>query len=287
MRSGQARRSKPPRAHRSSERPPSIPAHDPLPSDDGSLSGLSADPLIDLEEHSFRLPLALPAPRHLNSVPPPPPQLPPSYSSRPPPPALPRPGARTAALALIACMTVLAIAGGAVGVLRAPSSASVPLANVTTATATAPTTNATPTTKPTAVATAAPERKEAPPVAPAPAPSSPPTTTEQDARAEAAHARWEARIALEIGDARRAARVAERATTLDPSEADGWLLLVAAQLDCRNPVKANEALASCVRVATRGPRGECIGMVTGRAARARQRTVDITSAADPPASRDP
>ena len=77
------------------------------------------------------------------------------------------------------------------------------------------------------------------------------------ARAE----RWEARAALEIGDSKRAARVATLAVAHDPSEAEGWLLLTAAEIDNRNPVASRLALRACAKKATRGPRGECIALL--------------------------
>jgi len=77
------------------------------------------------------------------------------------------------------------------------------------------------------------------------------------ARAE----RWEVRAALEIRDLRRAIDVGNRAVRHDPSQADGWLLLAAAHFDLHDDHAANRALASCARLATHGPRGECIALL--------------------------
>jgi hypothetical protein len=77
------------------------------------------------------------------------------------------------------------------------------------------------------------------------------------ARAE----RWEVRAALELRDLRRAIDVGNRAVRHDPSQADGWLLLAAAHLDLHDEHAANRALASCAKLATHGPRGECIALL--------------------------
>jgi len=77
------------------------------------------------------------------------------------------------------------------------------------------------------------------------------------ARAE----RFEVQAALEIGDLRRAADVAQRAVTHDPSEADAWLLLAAAELELGHTNAAHHAFRSCRERATRGPRGECVALM--------------------------
>lgn len=289
--------------------------------------------LLALEEHSFRLPLTLPAERHVRSIIPPPPPPPtfdhdelgippfrahdgslePTHLPRdlsrdlptePEPSVDPRDAepsevdddddellagerlrrARQASIqrwallvtAPLAVIVIAALVRTAVIWGRAPSSAELHAANVATATAPIP-------SPPTATVNAAPLPPAPEPPAPmekaAPPPSTPSMTAEEQLahdRAAAKTARLDAQTALEVGDARRAALAAKRATTLDPTEAQGWLILVAAELDCKRPVAANEALASCLKVATRGPRGECIGMVVGRAARAKK-TMDLKS----------
>ncbi len=67
--------------------------------------------------------------------------------------------------------------------------------------------------------------------------------------------------ALDIGDLRRAGEVARRAVEHDPSEADGWLLLVAAEIELHHQEAANNALAACAARAAHGPRGECLALM--------------------------
>ena len=73
--------------------------------------------------------------------------------------------------------------------------------------------------------------------------------------------RAEVTNALDIGDLRRAGEVARRAVEHDPSEADGWLLLVAAEIELHHQEAANKALAACAERATHGPRGECVALM--------------------------
>jgi len=297
--------------------------------------------LLALEEHSFRLPLTLPAERHVRSIIPPPPP-PPTFEHDEPgippfhahegslePTHLPRDlwhdraaereppldahhteasvdddedellegerlrRARQASMqrwallvtAPLAIIVIAALVRTAVIWGRSPSSAELHAANVATATApiaTPPIATATATAPSTPEPPAPIEKGAPPPQAPA---TTPAEQLAQD-RAAAKKERLEAQTALEVGDARRAALAARRATALDPSEAQGWLVLVAAELDCKRPVAANEALASCLKLATRGPRGECIGMVVGRAARAK-RTMDLKAVAAPETTPEP
>lgn len=82
--------------------------------------------------------------------------------------------------------------------------------------------------------------------------------------AAAAAERFEARAALDVGDLRRAQRVAQRSVDHDPREADGWLLLVAAHSAMGEGYMADRALAGCAKYATRGPRGECFALMRRR-----------------------
>ncbi len=82
-----------------------------------------------------------------------------------------------------------------------------------------------------------------------------------EARELARDERFEVTNALEIGDLRRAREVARRAVEHDPSEADGWLLLVAAEIELHHQEAANKALAACGARATHGPRGECVALM--------------------------
>ena len=90
--------------------------------------------------------------------------------------------------------------------------------------------------------------------------SSAPATSALD-RELARGERFEVQAALEIGDLRRAADVAQRAVTHDPSEADSWLLLAAAEIELGHTNAAHHAYRSCRERATRGPRGECVALM--------------------------
>ena len=82
-----------------------------------------------------------------------------------------------------------------------------------------------------------------------------------DTRELARVERSEVTNALEIGDLRRAGEVARRAVVHDPSEADGWLLLVAAEIELGHQEAANLALRACAERAIHGPRGECVALM--------------------------
>jgi Flp pilus assembly protein TadD len=74
--------------------------------------------------------------------------------------------------------------------------------------------------------------------------------------------RESARRSLEQhGDARLAAEAAERAASLDPTEAGSWILLASARLRLGEARQARAAFLRCVDEATIGPVGECRAMV--------------------------
>jgi hypothetical protein len=97
---------------------------------------------------------------------------------------------------------------------------------------------------PTTPPAAAPVATSAHPSAPAAIASAPKTAGE---------ARDLARRALERGKARDALAAAEQATTLDPSDADAWLLLGAANQEMGRPAAARTAFTACVKSAKHGP----------------------------------
>ena len=144
------------------------------------------------------------------------------------------------------------------------SEASAPARAATPIVAAPPTPVAVPVTTRSPVRVAA---QEAMPVASAmgPAPPSAPAALPLGFDLDAARReRFEAQAALEIGDIKRAAIVAQRAVAHDPSEAEGWLLLTAAQLEMKDDVGANRSLNACAQRATRGPRGECVALIQTR-----------------------
>ena len=69
--------------------------------------------------------------------------------------------------------------------------------------------------------------------------------------------RNDARRALERGRMQEAIDAAVRSTTLDPTDADAWLLLGAAYMDRGKSADARAAFSSCAKLATKGPVGEC------------------------------
>ena len=81
------------------------------------------------------------------------------------------------------------------------------------------------------------------------------------ARESAKTERFEAQVALELGDIVRAEKVAQHAVENDPTDADGWLLLTAAQLELNQVEASRASLRSCAEKATRGPHWECVALL--------------------------
>jgi hypothetical protein len=117
---------------------------------------------------------------------------------------------------------------------------------------------AVPRSVPERVAAAVPPPPSSPPVAPEPA-VAPTVDVESPApeAAEAAIVREEARALLAKRALADAIVAAKRAVDLDPSDAESWLILGAAQLDARRGPDAAASFRSCVRLATTGPVAEC------------------------------
>jgi Flp pilus assembly protein TadD len=70
-----------------------------------------------------------------------------------------------------------------------------------------------------------------------------------------------ARRALERGDARRAAVLGIESVELDPTDAEAWLVLGAAEMASGEHGQARSTFTACTKVATRGPRHECAQML--------------------------
>jgi tetratricopeptide (TPR) repeat protein len=93
-----------------------------------------------------------------------------------------------------------------------------------------------------------PESAEAPPAPP------PDEDAAQDAKRLA-------QSELEKGHTAKAIEAGTRSVTLDPTDAEAWLIL-GAGYDQRGAYgEARRCFASCVRAATRGPRGECAALL--------------------------
>jgi hypothetical protein len=71
----------------------------------------------------------------------------------------------------------------------------------------------------------------------------------------------DAQRALDRGKAKDAIEAASRSTTLDPSDADAWLLLGAADMEVGKAGDARAAFAACAKQATKGQVGECRSML--------------------------
>ena len=74
--------------------------------------------------------------------------------------------------------------------------------------------------------------------------------------------RESARASLVKHELPEAIAAADDATTAAPEEAEGWLLLGAAQLEAGHATQAQQTFRTCVRVAKSGPVGECRSFAT-------------------------
>jgi hypothetical protein len=98
------------------------------------------------------------------------------------------------------------------------------------------------------------------PAAPAVPPPSSSETEQAPTEVDPVAAREAKRVsqrALERGDAKTSIEAGERSIALDPSDAEAWLILGAAYQTRGTFADARRCFSSCVRVAKRGPRGEC------------------------------
>lgn len=75
--------------------------------------------------------------------------------------------------------------------------------------------------------------------------------------AAALDARERARSALSKGDVRTAVGLGTQSIELDPSDAEAWLVLGAAEMALGERGQALSTFRACTKVATRGPRHEC------------------------------
>lgn len=71
----------------------------------------------------------------------------------------------------------------------------------------------------------------------------------------------QAKRALEAGSAAKARAQAEIATTVDPGDAEAWLVLGAAHQELGDMGRARAAFRKCTEVASRGPKGECAALL--------------------------
>jgi tetratricopeptide (TPR) repeat protein len=97
-----------------------------------------------------------------------------------------------------------------------------------------------------------------PPPSPAPMESAAAVASTSDTPVKsAADEKKDARAALERGKLREAIAAAERAVTLDPTDADAWLVLGAAYQDSGRGIDARRAFKACKEQSTRGSIREC------------------------------
>jgi Tetratricopeptide repeat len=124
------------------------------------------------------------------------------------------------------------------------------------AVATAPAASASAESAPEGAAGDAEKVAQAPVTDPPAAVDSPAIATEPDPKA-ANDAKREAQRALDRGRLKAAIEAGERSVTLDPTDADAWLLLGAAYEARGTYAEARRCFASCAQVAKRGARSEC------------------------------
>jgi hypothetical protein len=99
-----------------------------------------------------------------------------------------------------------------------------------------------------------------PPIPPIPAVTAPaiPDAPAKSAREE----KDDARRSLERGKAKDAVASAGRSVAIDPTDADAWLILGAAQQEMGRGADAHASFVSCVKQAKKGEVGECGAMLT-------------------------
>jgi cytochrome c-type biogenesis protein CcmH/NrfG len=78
---------------------------------------------------------------------------------------------------------------------------------------------------------------------------------------EALEAKRASQTALEEGKSAQAIEAGERAVTLDPTDAEAWLILGAGYDQRGTHADARRCFVNCVRLATHGPRGECAALL--------------------------
>ncbi len=113
-----------------------------------------------------------------------------------------------------------------------------------------------------AEATAPAQTEPAPAAAqPDPAASSPAdmVAPEPDPK-EAARAKHASRLALERGKVADAIEAGEQSVTLDPSDAEAWLILGAAYQEKGDLAQARRSFRACLTESKRGPKWECAQM---------------------------
>jgi tetratricopeptide (TPR) repeat protein len=109
---------------------------------------------------------------------------------------------------------------------------------------------------PAAKVTVAPPVAVDPPAAPAAeeAPAAPLKSASEE--------REDARKALELGKPQDAIDAAQRSITVDPTDAEAWLILGAAQLDLGHRAEAHDAFVQCSKQAKTGNTYECGAMLS-------------------------
>jgi cytochrome c-type biogenesis protein CcmH/NrfG len=78
---------------------------------------------------------------------------------------------------------------------------------------------------------------------------------------EAKREKRAAQRALERGRLAAAITSGTRSTSLDPTDAEAWLVLGAAYMEKGDTVSARHAFTACSKSATHGPKGECAAMM--------------------------
>jgi Flp pilus assembly protein TadD len=96
--------------------------------------------------------------------------------------------------------------------------------------------------------------------APAPAPADDTATAPEADPKAAAKAKHASQLALERGKVADAIEAGEQSVSLDPSDAEAWLILGAAYQEKGDIKNARRSFRSCVDQGKRGPKWECAQM---------------------------
>jgi hypothetical protein len=88
-----------------------------------------------------------------------------------------------------------------------------------------------------------------------------PQLTDKERRDAGRKAKLESQNRLDRGDAKSAIEAGERSVSVDPSDAEAWLLLGAAYQQVGDLRNASRAFSACLKDATRGDKSDCAAML--------------------------
>jgi tetratricopeptide (TPR) repeat protein len=88
-----------------------------------------------------------------------------------------------------------------------------------------------------------------------------PQLTDKERRDVGGKAKLESQSRLDRGDAKSAIEAGERSVSVDPSDAEAWLILGAAYQQVGDLKNATRAFSACLKDATRGDKSDCAAML--------------------------